>query len=378
MADEATLKFILQDEAAETPAPGSASSDTSPGIPRPVAAPGAAAQAAPTPPPIEIADQSLDPLLGGLYSVQVAVAGMASPEPAGVPSPQPRAPGEAAGPSPQRQQAPIAVGGFGVAEANQPGTPAQPGAAGQARQNTRDRGPNAAETAAGAARTAGTVAGQLAAGQTIPAIGTAGGAAVTALEGLGAAGIVAGGAIAAVGIAAAGAVVGIQAARAALEAMAADVAGFSAELAQAQAQREILRVQRQIERSGTVGNELGDFVRAQAKLEAAVGRAADQIIEVLGPLLTTGVEATAQIVEASEPVVRAATEILVITSPLLNVLRLLKDWLPANDESDKGVDVFDLFLNLPDLPMPGFDPAQGVKLDNDQLGLDLPEGVALP
>lgn len=375
MADEATLKFILEDST-ETPAPGSASSDTLPGTTRPAASPGAAAQAAPTPPPVEIAQDSLDPLLGGLYNVQVAVAGLDVPPTI----PQPSASG------PTEPQAPIlpegaavAVGGFGVAPAPPAGSPVQPQAQTGGGQGGGGRPPNPAAGVAAGLRTGGAIAGQLAQGQALPAIGTAGGAAVTALEGLGAAGLVAGGALAAVGIAAAGAVAGVQAARSALEAMAADVAGFSAELANAQAQREVLRVQRQIERGGTVGSELSEFVRAQAKLEAAIGRATDQIIEVLAPLLTTGLELTGELVEASKPAVRLATEALVLTQPLLQVLKLLREWLPNNDDTQaKGVDIFDMFLNMPDLQIPGFDPSNGVRLDNGQLDLDLPEGAALP
>lgn len=389
MADEATLKFILEDST-ETPAPGSVSSETLPGTTRPAASPGAAAQAAPTPPPVEIAQDSLDPLLGGLYNVQVAVAGL-DVDP--IPAPQPQTSTEPASPAPQpsaggtpEPQAPIlpegaavAVGGFGVAPVAPAGTPAQPQTQAGGGQGGGGRPPTPAAGVAAGLRTGGAIAGQLAQGQTLPAIGTAGGAAVTALEGLGAAGLVAGGALAAVGIAAAGAVAGVQAARSALEAMAADVAGFSAELANAQAQREVLRVQRQIERGGTVGSELSEFVRAQAKLEAAVGRATDQIIEVLAPLLTTGLELTGELVEASKPAVRLATEALVLTQPLLQVLKLLREWLPNNDDTQaKGVDIFDMFLNLPDLQIPGFDPANGVRLDNVQLDLDLPEGAVLP
>lgn len=376
MADEATLKFILEDST-ETPAPGASSSDTLPGTTRPAASPGAAAQAAPTPPPVEIAQDSLDPLLGGLYNVQVAVAGLDVPPT--IPQPSASGPTEPQAPI-LPEGAAIAVGGFGVAPVAPAGTPPQPQPqAGGGQGGGGGRPPNPAAGVAAGLRTGGAIAGQLAQGQALPAIGTAGGAAVTALEGLGAAGLVAGGALAAVGIAAAGAVAGVQAARSALEAMAADVAGFSAELANAQAQREVLRVQRQIERGGTVGSELSEFVRAQAKLEAAIGRATDQIIEVLAPLLTTGLELTGELVEASKPAVRLATEALVLTQPLLQVLKLLREWLPNNDDTQaKGVDIFDMFLNMPDLQIPGFDPSNGVRLDNGQLDLDLPGGVLLP
>lgn len=377
--DETVLRFVLQDSTQDTPAPGSASEPTPQSSP--VVGPGAAAASvasqsapgpaetatAPPPAPQRVDSEQFADWMDGFQSVVDAIAGLELPAPDITIAPPP-------GPAPDtaETQGPIIVGGFGVAEQEV----APPGPAPPAPQPEEDEpeGPNYRQIGS-LIGSAGTAVSQAATGNVGGLVGTAG----TAIAALGGPAIVVGAALGAAAVAAYGLVAGVNAARSALEQIAADVAGFNAQVAQSQSLREIMRIERQVERGQAVGSELSDFIRAQARLEQSIGRATDRLIEATAPLLTDLIDITSTVVETVTPAVRGIVEGVVLVTPVLQIIDKLGDWLGSEAAEDqRGVDVFSLFMNLPDLTFPGFENG-GVEIAGADLDIArLPVGVPLP